>query len=56
MPNRAETIERILHLARELAMVHIGDGDILGTIARELREEIDDTFPKIKDLPNDTDP
>lgn len=44
---------RILHLASQLADVHAMDGDVLGVIARELRERIDKYQPGISKLPRD---
>ena len=44
---------RLLHLARQLAEVHISDGDILGKIVQELLHLIDEPYPMIKYLPPD---
>jgi hypothetical protein len=44
---------RILHLARQFAEIHIGDGDILGKMARELLTLIDWCHPEIKESPCD---
>lgn len=44
---------RLLHLARQFAEVHIGDGDVLGRMARELLSLIDSERPDICVMPED---
>jgi len=44
---------RILHLAHQFAEIHIMDGDILGRMAHELLELIDERDFHIQDLPMD---
>ncbi len=44
---------RILHLARQFAVVHGNDNDILGKMARELQDLIDTDYPEIQKLDAD---
>ena len=46
-------VGRLVHLARQLAEVHISDRDILGKMAQELLGIIDEYDLSIKNRPND---
>ncbi len=50
-----EKQKRLLHLAYQLAMVHIEDGDVLGRMAKELLELVNQSDSSISDMPYDED-
>jgi hypothetical protein len=53
MSKTEENERRMLHLALQLAVVHIGDHDLLGRMARELEALLLARDPTLADLPCD---
>lgn len=49
------TNKRMVSLAKALADVHLGDGDMLGEWARELKQIIDAQYPEITRPDDDED-